>query len=270
MNDLAPQPATLGTVFDEFLQNLKSEQRATHERYVRHYVQTVGRDQLTSTITSPRVEWYAESMIKANDPLAEARVIALKSWFQYLKRRNHTERNFGTVIRVKRSGVRFQGKVAARSDDERLQVTATGYKAMRQELDGLEQEVPKLVEAIALAREDKDFRENAPLDAAREALAQNESRRKQIAADLRRSQIADGSDTDRAGVGSEVTVTRVESGQQFTYRLVGAREANARDGKISIESPVGRELIGRSAGDEVVVKAPNGELLLRIDDIRSG
>jgi len=262
------QPPTLADAFVDFLASLRAEQRGLHERYVRHYVQTVGEDQPTTTITSARVEWYAETHIKATDPLAEERVAALKTWFQYLKKRNHTHQNFGTVIRVRRTG-RGPAVVAVRSDRPPLDVTVNGLEAMQRELETLQGEVPHLIEAIALAREDKDFRENAPLDAAREAMAQNEARRKQLEADLRRARVVGEVAAGRVGVGSQVTVTRLDSGQQFTYRLVGAREANAREGKISVESPVGRELLGKTPGDEIAVRTPNGELSFRLDEIQA-
>ena len=98
--------STLGEAFVQFLHSLRADNRLNYERYVRHYVQTIGEDQVAATITGPRVEWYAESNIKSTDPLAEARVTALKAWFQYLKKHNYTAQNFGTVIRLRRSSRR--------------------------------------------------------------------------------------------------------------------------------------------------------------------
>ncbi|MFQ5381003.1 MAG: GreA/GreB family elongation factor, partial [Dehalococcoidia bacterium] len=135
------------------------------------------------------------------------------------------------------------------------------------ELEALQEEAPGLIEAIAAAREDKDFRENAPLDAAREALAQNESRRRKLKDEIRRARIVSDETGDRAGLGSSVTITRLDNGQKATYQLVGVREANVREGKISIESPVGRGLLGRAVGEEATVSTPTGEVLFRVDDI---
>lgn len=260
--------ATLADAFAQFLHSLRADNRLSYERYVRHYVQTVGEDQTAETITGPRVERYAEGNVKSTDPLAEARVTALKAWFQYLKKHNYTSQNFGTVIRLRRASRSRPAVSAVASDIPTLAVTPEGLTAMKEEFGELQQEVPALIEAIALAREDKDFRENAPLDAAREALAQNEARRRQLEGDIRRARVVeDDSAGERVAVGSSVTVTRLDSGKQFTYRLVGAREANAREGKISVDSPVGMELLGKSVDDEATVATPAGEMMFRVDSI---
>ncbi len=258
---------TLRQAFTEFLQSVRSNNRLTYERYVREYVESVGEDQSTGSLSGPRVEGYAETHIKTTDPLASARVSALKAWFQYLKKHDYTPQNFGTVIRLRRSG-RSRGKVSAVSSGAvPLDVTADGLGAMKAELETLEGEAPKLIEAIAAAREDKDFRENAPLDAAREALAQNEARRRRLEDEIRRARIVSDRGGDRAVLGSSVTITRVDNGQKATYRLVGIREANVREGKISVESPVGHGLLGRAVGEEATVSTPTGEVLFRVDNI---
>jgi transcription elongation factor GreA len=146
-------------------------------------------------------------------------------------------------------------------------MTAEGLASLQRELDELNARTPDLVKAISVAREDKDFRENAPLDAAREALAFNDQRRKQIEAALKRAVVVERAGDDLSAVGSMVTVTRLDNMKSVTYKLVGAREANAAESKISVESPVGRELLGRRPGDEVTVAVPSGEIQYRIDAV---
>ena len=150
-----------------------------------------------------------------------------------------------------------------------IEMTAEGITNLQGELDKLEGHVPDLVKAISLAREDKDFRENAPLEAAREALAFNETRRREINATLRRAVAVDegASPDDRSTIGSTVQVTRVDNDRDMEYKLVSAREANAADRKISVESPVGKELLGRRAGDEVTVSVPSGVVQFRVTGV---
>ena len=75
---------------------------------------------------------------------------------------------------------------------------------------------------------------------------------------------------DLTAVGSVVTVTFLDKGMQLIYQLVGAREANAAEKKISVESPVGKVLLGRRVGEEVEVEAPQGVMRYRIDGISHG
>ncbi|HEY4669391.1 MAG TPA: transcription elongation factor GreA [Tepidiformaceae bacterium] len=259
---------TLGEAFQEYLNSLKTEQRNSQRGYVWKCVEHFGDDLPVRALSGSRVESYAESQIRPSDPAAPERVAALKSWFQFLKKRNFTDQNFGVHIRVRRPHGRAAGEVTrVRAEEALVEMTAEGHEALKRELQELNSQTPDLVKAIALAREDKDFRENAPLDAAREALAFSDQRKKAIETALKRAVIVEAGGDDRSTMGSLVTVTRLDSGTQTTYKLVGAREANAAEQKISVESPVGKELLNRRAGEEVSVKVPSGVLQYRIDSV---
>jgi transcription elongation factor GreA len=103
-------------------------------------------------------------------------------------------------------------------------------------------------------------------------MAFNEQRRKEIEATLKRARVVDskGSRSDITAVGSLVTVTRLDNEQQMVFKLVGPREANASEKKISVESPVGKELLGRRPGDEVDVEVPSGTISYRVDEVKQG
>ncbi|MCC6382062.1 MAG: transcription elongation factor GreA [Dehalococcoidia bacterium] len=257
---------TLRQALTEYLQSLKADQRVAYESYVRKYVEYVGESQVLGSLTGARVESYAEAQIRQSDPNAPERVAALKAWFQFLKKRDYTRANYGVHIRVRRPTHRSTGS-AVRVQEVPLEMTADGVEALRRELEELDAERPGIVLAIQEAREDKDFRENAPLDAAREALAFNEQRRKQIESALKRAVVVDRATDDRSAVGSRVTVTRLDNGRQYHYKLVGAREANAGEQRISVESPVGRQLLGRLPGETVTITVPSGVIEYRVDDI---
>ncbi len=148
-------------------------------------------------------------------------------------------------------------------------MTAEGIEDLKRELAEIESQVPEMVRAIEQARSDGDLRENAPYHAAREALAFSDNRKKRIEGALKRAVVVDRSqkESDVTAVGSTVTVTYLDKGFQISYQLVGAREANASDRKISVESPVGKVLLGRRIGEEVEVTAPQGVMRYRIDAI---
>lgn len=263
---------TLGDALNDYLSSLKPEQRHEYEGFVRKYVEYAGPQMAVADLTGSRVESYAEFSIKHTDPNAEKRVAALKSWFQYLKKKSYTNQNFGIHIRVRKPANSRAGNRAAavRIEEPPIEMTAEGIEDLRRELAEIEGKIPDLVRSIEQARSDGDLRENAPYHAAREALAFTDNRKKQIETALKRAVVVDRSQKEEnlTSVGSTVTVTYLDKNLQITYQLVGAREANASEKKISVESPVGRVLLGKRVGEEVEVSAPQGIMRYRIDAIR--
>ena len=114
---------------------------------------------------------------------------------------------------------------------------------------------------------DKDFRENSPLDAAKDKQGHLEARIRDIEAMLKRAVVVEAVEGDRVHVGVTVHVRNLKSGAVNRFVIVGPTEANAADGKISSASPVGRSLLQRTVGDEVEVSAPAGTMHFRIEQI---
>ena len=259
---------TLGEALQEYLSALKPDQYHDCESYIRKYVEHADPATDARTLTGSRVESYAESQIRVADPNAQKRVEALKGFFQYMKKKNYTTANFGINVRVRRTGGRT-GASAVRIEEAPVEITADGLEALKKELSEIEAKVPDLVKAIEHARADGDLRENAPYHAAREALAFTNDRKQRIEASLKRAVVVDrsGPDDGLAALGSMVTVTYVERNRQETYQLVSSREANARERRISVDSPVGQQLLGKRAGEEVEVEAPQGMMRFRVDGV---
>jgi transcription elongation factor GreA len=142
-------------------------------------------------------------------------------------------------------------------------------------VDALEVERQSLMDQRLSVREDirramldKDFRENAPLDVAKDEQGQIEARIRDIEEMLKRAVIAGSSHTGRVRVGCVVTVTNLATGRETQYSIVGPTEANAADGKISSASPVGRALIGCGKGDQVEIDVPAGPMKLRVESVK--
>jgi transcription elongation factor GreA len=119
---------------------------------------------------------------------------------------------------------------------------------------------------------DKDFRENAPLDAARNEQAHLEARIREIEVTLRKAVVLDGSNAveanvDIARIGDAVTIRDLRTGGEKTYTLVNTDEVRAGQGKISIASPVGKAVYQHRVGEEVDVEAPAGTFRVRIESI---
>ncbi|MDR1855534.1 MAG: transcription elongation factor GreA [Azoarcus sp.] len=141
-------------------------------------------------------------------------------------------------------------------------LTIAGAEALRAELHRLKTvDRPKVIAAIAEARSHGDLSENAEYDAAKERQGFIEGRILEVENKLAHAQIIDPSLLDADGrcvFGSTVTLEDMDSGENVTYQIVGDDEADIKVGKISVNSPVARALIGKYAGDVAEVEAPRG------------
>ena len=154
----------------------------------------------------------------------------------------------------------------------RVPMTVAGEKALREELDHLKTVLrPRIVHDIAVARAHGDLKENAEYHAARDEQGFCEGRIQEIEGKLAESQVIDITKlpvSDKAIFGTTVDLLDPETEKVVTYKLVGDDEADVKSGKISINSPIARAVIGKEIGDEVIVKAPSGDILYEIDDVK--
>ncbi|WP_211264517.1 transcription elongation factor GreA [Stenotrophomonas nitritireducens] len=142
-------------------------------------------------------------------------------------------------------------------------MTLKGAQRLREELDHLKSEKrPKVIAAIAEAREHGDLKENAEYHAAREEQGFIEGRIKQLEGELSHAEIIDISKLNagsRVVFGATVTLADVESDEEKRYQIVGDLEADIKLGLIAISSPVARALIAKNEGDSVAIAAPAGQ-----------
>lgn len=154
----------------------------------------------------------------------------------------------------------------------RVPLTVRGAELLRSELKRLKSEDrPRVVEAIAEARAHGDLKENAEYHAAKEQQGFIEARIREIEAKLSQAEVIDVTRLNRTGrvvFGVTVVVADADSGDQHTYQIVGEDEANIKEGRISISSPLARALIGRTEGDEVHVTTPGGERDMEVIEVR--
>ena len=145
-----------------------------------------------------------------------------------------------------------------------------GYDNLVAELQRLEAvERPKASAAIAEARDKGDLSENSEYDAAKEVQAKLESKINQMKRQLAEAKIVDTSrlSTDAVQIMSKVEMTNMANNAKMTYTVVSESEANLREGKISITTPIAQGLLNHKVGDEVEVAIPSGKIKLRIDNI---
>ena len=154
----------------------------------------------------------------------------------------------------------------------KVPLTAKGAASLQEELKQLKGvERPKVIKAIAEAREHGDLKENAEYHAAREQQSFIEGRIKDIEGKLSHAQIIDVTKLDAGGkvvFGATVVVLELDNDAEFTYQIVGDDEADIKNNLISVSSPIARVLIGKQEGDDVFLETPGGAREFEILEVR--
>jgi len=144
----------------------------------------------------------------------------------------------------------------------RVPMTKGGEKSLRAELEELKTvHRPRVIADIAVAREHGDLKENAEYHAAREEQGFIEGRIQEIESKLSNCQVIDVKDIPYSGkvfFGTTVTILNLDTEESFTYQIVGDDEADIKNYKISVNSPIARGLIGKEEGDDVAIQTPGG------------
>ncbi|MDM8551203.1 transcription elongation factor GreA [Desulfobacterales bacterium HSG2] len=145
---------------------------------------------------------------------------------------------------------------------ERVPITKTGYEVLKKELEKLKTvERPENIKAIEEARAHGDLSENAEFDAAKDRQGFIEGRIGELEFKLGNADIIDPDrlSRDRAVFGSKVVLENTDTGDDVEYQLVGPDESDINEGRISVSSPLGKAIIGKEPGAEVILQAPGGK-----------
>ncbi|BBB23014.1 transcription elongation factor GreA [Abyssogena phaseoliformis symbiont OG214] len=155
---------------------------------------------------------------------------------------------------------------------ENIPMTVFGAKALEAELLKLKDvSRPRIIEDIATARAHGDLKENAEYHAAKEEQSFIEGRIKEVESKLSRMQVIDVAklnQNSRCVFGTTITLMNIEDDSETTYQIVGEDEADIALGKISCHSPIASALMGNEEGDEVTVKAPKGDIVYEILNVK--
>ena len=145
-------------------------------------------------------------------------------------------------------------------------LTRAGYQKLAKELEQSKSERLKIARAIEEARQQGDISENAEYDAAKDAQAHNAARIAELEAKLTKVKIIEDENipSDKIFIGAIVTLQDLKTKEKLTYQMVSPEEANYEENKISVQSPIGKGLLGRAAGEEVQLKVPAGTLRYKI------
>ncbi len=234
------------------------------------FVRWVGGSRRLSQLSSHEVAGYAEQLGTTTTDIMR-KLDPVKQFLAHAKKEGMTAINLGVNLRPKKGAPRSSGPVRTVSA-EQSQMTEEGYKALVEELDALKALRPGIAAELKAAMADKDFRENAPLDAARDRQGQTEARIRELEGLVKHAQVVrqDQTDAVRAALGCTVTIADQTNGGEMQFMLVHPHEANPGQGKMSIASPTGKAVLGRAPGDEVSVTAPAGVMKYKIQAVEPG
>jgi transcription elongation factor GreA len=149
-------------------------------------------------------------------------------------------------------------------------MTREGYQTLKKELEYLKSvERPRVIRSIEEARSHGDLSENAEYDAAKERQAFIEGRLSELGYKLGNAEIieVDNLPKDRAVFACTVVLENVATGEDVEYQLVGPEESDIEKGRISVTSPLGRAIIGKKPGEEIVLNAPGGKRVYELVEI---
>ena len=264
------QPAlALGAACQEYVLGLPDEDKQRAGPDLRRFRDWLGPERPVASIRPPEIGDYGD-MIGAHGttPDAAERLGAVKLFLTQLKKQGSIGVNLAQHLRL-RKGRSSTGRARAIPGQQVVRLTKDGYAELEKKLEQLHGERVKLTEDIHQAAQDKDVRENAPLEAAREQQGMTMAKIQEIEATLKMAVIIDADkgaarDTTQIRLGSKVTLMDVSADKKTSYQLVEPDEANPLSGKISSASPVGAAILGRSPGDQVRVQTPLGQQLYQV------
>ncbi len=264
------QKVSLTEAVTQYLATLPSSARQESQQELTKFVRWYGGERPVSEMTAREVSEYCAGITSSvTDPLKKLEPV--KNFLTYAKKKGLTAVNLAPHARFSKTKQPTLTKKALKKEVEQITLTSEGHEAMRSELEALKTERPRIVEQIQHAAADKDFRENAPLEAAKERQGHIEARIRELEATLKEATVITQKPAVSLGVGVGCTVTLCDlsSGEQLCYKLVSPSEANPALGKLSIASPTGRALLNKEIGNIIEVTAPMGTLKYRIEDVKT-
>jgi transcription elongation factor GreA len=259
----------LGEAIESFVGSQKNggaEVRQTLSRFLRWF----GDGRSVATLTPADMEAY--SVDASTETLSGSdRIKSVRDFLQYSKKNGIIQTNLAFHVKLRRTPRQSRAQAARPSavTEEIVQITAEGHAELIERVQYLKDELARNSGEIARAAADKDVRENAPLDAAKEYQAQLSTRLLVTEDTLGKAQVIDKNAATGKEVrhGSALKLQDIASGEVLEWTLVDPREADSLAQKISTSSPVGEAVLGRKLGDEVEVSAPKGTVRYKITHV---
>ncbi len=257
------QIPSLGEAAAQFLAKLSSQKREVSQTEVYKFARWYGWERPFAGLAPPDVASYAEQLSVSDTGYAK-RLEIVRSFLAHARKEGWSRTNLATHLKTKKA--KAGPHATSRSLPESASLSRQRYDELEVELADLRNRSHELINVIQRAAADKDFRENAPLDAAREERGHVEGRIKELQETLKAATIIDEKKEPalKTGVGDSIVLSDLDSGEELRYMIVDPREVDPSRGKISIASPLGKAVIGRSDGEVIEITAPAGKLRYQI------
>jgi len=259
---------SLGEAATRFLSTLSNESALETQPELLKFTRWYGSDRPIINLTGQEVASYSEQFNSSTHKAVE-HLNAVKVFLSFCFAQGLTSSKLAPHIRVKKPAARKRTANDNVKAEEPIILTREGHEELKQKLAALKEERPMIVDELRRAAADKDFRENAPLEAAREKQGHIEGQIRELENTLKRARVivSPQEKSMKITMGDAVVISYVESGEKIQYTLVSSKEANIQQGKISLESPMGQALFNKEAGDMLKVAAPSGVLTYKIIEI---
>ncbi len=261
------QSPSLGEAASRFLANLPPEERGMSQQEIHKFVRWYGGERPFAGLTAPEVANYAEHLsLSDTDYIRKLELI--RAFLVYTKKEGWSKGNLAIHLKAKKGKTGFRSS-SRRGLPQTIPLTQQGYAELEAELAALKGKRPQAIDEMRRAAADKDFRENAPLEAAREQRGYLEGRIRELEEALKSAVVIDGKQKAalKVNIGDSVILRDLASGEELRYTLVSPREVDPTKGKISVASPIGKAIIGHGQGEVIEVTVPAGKLRYEITQI---
>jgi transcription elongation factor GreA len=249
-------------------QQAKNQQDGQVE--LNRFIQWCGRDRDVNQLSPSAIEEYAESAGMWGADSA-SKLKAVKAFLTFLSQKKLTSIKLAPHLKASKPK-KGSGRVYIKTAADQAQLSAEGYAKLLSRREMLKEEGVKIIADIGRAMADKDFRENAPLDAAKERQGQIASGIRDLDSILSNAIVSvnlSSTHDKQVRLGKKITLRDMESGKKLSYTVVDSRETDPVTGKISNISPVGKALLDKSIGEEVHITVPKGALRYIIEKIEN-
>jgi transcription elongation factor GreA len=263
-----PLKLSLSEAATQYLGSLSSSNKQNTQQSINRFVRWYGEKRMIHELTIPEVSDYADHLPSTVTDTSEI-MEPVKSFLNYAFMKGLTKTKLSVHLKVRRSQVKSKAS-AKQETPNTITLTSEGYAQLESELTSLKNKRPRITEEIRKAAADKDFRENAPLDAAKNYQGQVESRIKELESTLKIAVIMKDKQvaSQSISIGNTIVLRDLQTDETLEYTLVDAREANPSKGKLSTASPIGKSLLGHSKGSEISVVAPAGTSRYKIETVK--
>ncbi len=256
---------SLGEAATLYLGKLSTKDRDTNQPEVYKFARWYGWESSFDKLAGPAVAGYAEQL-STSDTDYENKFTILRAFFAYGKKAGWSPTNLGIHLKAKKGKAATTTGGRRQVTQEAISLTQQSHDDFTKELKDLKKRSQELMAEIQRAAADKDFRENAPLHAAREERGHVEGRIKELERTLKSATIMQEKKevSRKSSIGDSIVVCELATGEECKYMIVDPREVNAAKGKISFSSPLGKALLGHCDGETVDIHAPAGRLQYKI------